>query len=257
MRSMILMGCLWMLALSSFAQGTNGRMKSGTQLRWSQNGNQEVLEGDFYRIHNDTDTTKAKTQKIKSSTALGGNPNATKFSTVQALCDHNSIRFNWVAIQQYAAGDRYEIEQSSDNGSNWSMIGQINTNRTELGEAAYSYLYNKNLGKVLFRISAINISGEKVYSSIVESPCSNSTYLAVSPNPVTSNTTLRVGAPAATKLKIVLVNSSGVVVQNKQVSIAKGSNQVVMDMSSLQAGSYIMSVNWDGGSRETFTLVKM
>ena len=256
MRSTILMGCLWILALTSYAQGTNGRDKSGTQLRWSQNGNKEVLEGDFYRTFNDTDTTKAKTQKIRSSTAQGGNPNTTKFSSVQALCDHNSIRFNWIAIQQYAAGDTYEIEQSSDGGANWTMIGQINANRTELGEAAYSYLYNKNAGKILFRISAINIAGEKSYSSIVESPCSNSTYLSVSPNPVTSNTTLRIGAPAATKIKIILSNSSGVVMQNKEVSLLQGNNQVSMDMTNLQTGSYILSVNWNGGSRETFKLVK-
>jgi len=252
----MLIGCLWMLALQSLAQGTNGREKSGTPLRWSQNGNTEVLEGDFYRTFNDTDTSKAKTQKIKSSSVPGGNPTATKFSSVQALCDHNSIRFNWVAIQQYAAGDKYEIEQSSDDGANWTMIGQINANRTELGEAAYSYIYNKNLGKVLFRISAINIAGEKVYSSIMESPCSNSTYLSVSPNPVTSSTTLRIGAPDATKIKIALVNSSGVIVQNKQVSLLKGNNQVTMDMNNLQPGSYILSVNWNSGNRETFKLVK-
>jgi len=250
------MGCFWMLALTGFAQGTNGRMKSGTQLRWSQNGNQEVLEGEFARTFNDTDTSKAKTQKIQSATATGGNHNSTKFSSVQVLCDHNSLRFNWISIQQYAAGDKYEIEQSADEGANWTMIGQINANRTELGEAAYSYLYNKNVGKVLFRISAINIAGERVYSSIIESPCSNSTYLSVSPNPVTSSTTLRIGAPAATKIKIVLVNSSGITVQNKEVSLLKGSNKVAMEMGNLQPGSYILSVNWNGGNRETFKLIK-
>src|SRR5688572_24539807 len=110
MKSTILTGCLWMLALTGFAQGTNGRERSGTQLRWKQNSNTEVLEGEFARRFNDTDTAKAKTQKLKSSTAVTGNANATRFSSVQALCDHNSIRFNWVAIQQYAAGDTYEIE---------------------------------------------------------------------------------------------------------------------------------------------------
>jgi hypothetical protein len=256
MRSVILMGCLSILALTGFTQGTNGREKSGTPLRWSQNGNQEVLVGEIYRTFNDTDTSKAKTQKIKSSTALGGNPNSTKFSSVQALCDHNSIRFNWIAMQQYAAGDRYEIEQSSDDGRNWSTIGSINANRTELGEAAYSYIYNKNLGKILFRISAVNIAGEKVYSSVIESPCTNTNYLSISPNPVTSSTTLRIGAAAATKIKIVLVNSSGMVKLNKEVGVLQGNNQVPIDMSSLQPGSYVMSVNWNGGSRETFTLIK-
>lgn len=250
------MSCLWMLALTCIAQGTNGREKSGTQLRWSQNSNQEVLEGNFYRTFNDTDTAKAKTQKIKSSTAQTGNANATKFSSVQALCDHNSIRFNWVASQQYAAGDAYEIEQSSDGGKSWVTVGKTNANRTELGEAAYTYTYNKSPGKVLFRISASNIAGEKIYSSNVESPCNNSSNLSVSPNPVTSTTTLRIGSPSATIVKIVLVNSSGLIVQNRELGLSQGSNQVAIDMSNLQPGSYILSVNWKGGSRETFKLVK-
>ena len=97
---------------------------------------------------------------------------------------------------------------------------------------------------------------KKIYSSNVESPCNNSSNLSVSPNPVTSTTTLRIGSPSATIVKIVLVNSSGLIVQNRELGLSQGSNQVAIDMSNLQPGSYILSVNWKGGSRETFKLVK-
>jgi hypothetical protein len=253
---MILMGCLWIVSITGLAQSTNGREKSGTPLRWRMNGSTEVLEGEMYRNYNSTDTLKAKKTNLNTSAVVGHNPSATRFTSVQALCEFNSIRFNWTAAQQYSNADHYDIEQTSDEGINWQPIGTIPANRSDIGEAAYSFIYNKNLGKVLFRVTAVNIAGEKTYSSLIQSPCTNTTYLSVTPNPVVSNASIKIGAPSATQVKMTLVNTSGIVVQTKELKLLQGNNQLSLDMSSLQKGNYILSIFWDGGNSDTFKLVK-
>lgn len=56
MRRMILMGCLWVLSLATYAQRSNGRVPSSTPLKWSINGSVEVMPGDLAYYYGSTDT---------------------------------------------------------------------------------------------------------------------------------------------------------------------------------------------------------
>jgi hypothetical protein len=250
---MLLMGCLWLASLTSFAQ-SNGRVRSGTPLRWGMNSSVEVMEGDLAVHYGSNDTLNNKRNNYNVSTASVSNPFSTRFSTVQGLCDQNSILLNWVAVQQSGA-DRYDIEQSAD-GRNWSSIGVVPANRNELGEASYSFNYTKNASNSLFRISAVNTTGERIYSSIIESPCTPNSYMAVTPNPVYSTATVRIGSPVATKAKLMLVNGGGVVLQNREASLLTGTNQVPVDMSGLPAGYYTLLIQWKGGKQNVVNLIK-
>ena len=147
------------------------------------------------------------------------------------------------------------MEQSAD-GSNWTNIGIVPANRTDLGEAAYSFNYNKNAENVLFRITAVSNTGERAYTSMIESPCSNAAYLAVTPNPVYSTATVKIGSPVAGKIKLMLVNSSGVVVQSSNRSLTAGLNQVSMDMSRLTSGYYVLYIQRADGRQDVLNIVK-
>ncbi len=253
MRSLILVLCLGMLWNASYAQN-NGRVRSGTPLRWGMNGSIEVMEGELavYYGRNDTANFRRNNQLVTATT--NNNPFATSFASVQGVCDQNSVLLKWVAVQQ-AGADRYDVEQSLD-GRNWTSIGVVPASKTDAGEASYSFNYMKNAGNTLFRISAVNITGERIYSSIVESPCSANSYMAVTPNPVYSTTTVRIGSPSATKVKLLLVDGAGTVLQSREASLLTGMNQVPVDMGRLPAGQYTLFVQWQQGKQDVLNLVK-
>jgi hypothetical protein len=251
MRSTIMLGLFFLLAVAAEAQ-YNGRVRSGNQLRWTmKDGSIETMEGDLVQQYGTRDTGNKK-QLI--TTGRKTNP-LSRVSSVRAVCDQNSVVFNWVAIQQAGAA-RYELEQSADEGQTWHAIGIVPANREELGEASYSFRYNNKQDKVVFRINAISTTGEQVPGSLIESPCHVNTYRAISPNPVFSTTNLQIGASGAEKVKLLFVNNSGVVMQTRELGLLRGTNQVPVDMSTLPQGYYTLFIQWNGGRQDVFRLVK-
>lgn len=254
MRSLILTACSWMLAIAGNAQGAS-RVPSGTPIRWGMNGSIEVMEGDLARHYGSTDTAAAfRRTPTPASIAIGGNPNATRFSSVQALCTNNTMQLNWVAVQQSGA-DRYEIEQSA-NGRNWTVIGVVLANRTDFGEASYSFSYNKSVSNVWYRIVATSTGGERLASGTFGSPCSNNSYLGADPNPVYSTTTVRIGSPGTARANMLLLDAKGTVMSSSDVSLVAGINHLPLNMSNLPAGYYTLVIRWTNGRQETLKLVK-
>ena len=257
MRSMILMGCLWMLSIATNAQTTtHGRVPSGTPLKFGMQGGIEILPGDLSYYHsNRADTNTAHQRNIKAPGALGGNPNATRFSAINAQCGgNNALLLNWVAVQQFDAYN-YEIEQSSDR-RNWTVAGVVPANRTEFGQANYSFNYNRGVSNVWFRITATNVAGEKIYSSIIESPCDNNSFIGLTQNPVYSSTTVKLGAPAAAKVRLALMDSHGAVVYTADANIQQGLNYLPIDMSRYARGNYALVIRWFNGRQEVLQLAK-
>lgn len=255
MRRMILMGCLGLLSLVSHAQRSNGRVPSGTPLKWSMNGSVEVMPGDLAYYYGSTDSAASfRRNPTPANTALGGNPNATRFATVQTHCNNNAMAFDWVTVQQFNA-DRYEIEQSTD-GRNWTVVGVVPANRTELGEASYNFTYNKNVSNALFRIAATTTGGERIYSAVLESPCDVNSYVGVTQNPVYSATTVRIGSPNAVRVKLTLLDSRGAAVHSSDASLNAGINSLPLDMSRLPRGTYTLVIQWRNGKQEMLQLAK-
>jgi hypothetical protein len=255
MKRVILMGCLWVLSSATYAQRSNGRVPSGTPLKWSMNGSVEAMPGDLAYHYGSTDSAAyLRRTSTPSNTALNGSPTATRFASVQTHCNNNAMAFEWVAVQQFNA-DRYEIEQSTD-GQNWTVVGVVPANRTEFGEASYNFTYNKNVSNGLFRIAATTTGGERIFSSVVESPCSVNSYIGVTQNPVYSSTTVRIGSPATVRVKLTLLDSRGAAVHSSDASLNAGINSLPLDMSRLPSGGYTLVIQWRNGKQEMLQLAK-
>jgi hypothetical protein len=136
------------------------------------------------------------------------------------------------------------------------VVGTVPANRTGFGQVGYNFNFTRNASNVMFRIVAVNTTGERMYSSVIESPCSNESYLGATPNPVYSTTTVRIGSPATSKVKLSLLNSSGLIMQVRDVTLVAGTNQVPLDMSSMTPGYYTVYIQWNGGRRDVINLVK-
>lgn len=253
MRSVILTGCLWVLATAAYAQ-SDMRVPSGP-VKWGQNSSVEIMPGNLKTYYGTNDTATAHLQgRTGYTTAVGGSSTATRFASLQAQCDNNAMVLRWMAVQQFGA-DNYEIEKSAD-GRNWRTIGVVPANRTEFGEANYGFKYNNEDRDAFFRITATSIGGDRVFSSVVESPCSNTNYLAITPNPVYSSTTVRIGSPTAAKVKMVVLDAKGSVVMSRDASLVSGVNHLPLDMSRVPRGQYTLVISWLNGKQEVLNLVK-
>lgn len=254
MKSVILMGGILLLAGAASAQIT-GRAKQSSLPLGVANRTAVSFNNHHASSLNQVDTTTLYLRNADMPTAaLTSSPTALRFSDIQAQCDQNAMVLSWEAVQQANAG-RYEVEQSDDHRT-WRVIGMVPANRTEFGRANSSFTYRQNTGSSLFRISAITTGEERLYSALIESPCSNASYLAVTPNPVYSTTTVRIGSPATAQVKLVLFNSAGGALQQREATLQAGVNHIPLDMASLPKGAYSLLIIWRGGKQESLQLIK-
>jgi len=217
-------------------------------------------DGSFVKANNplffnntSTDTTTAKRQRI--SITSSGDPHAFRISSIQVQCDLNSLQLNWTTIQQQLDADHFDIERSSDGGVTWVNIGFVPATRFKTGNVGYSFTYNKSLSNVDLRVAAVNTGGERRYSSIVQSACSNTNLLSVD-NLVYSTANVRIGSVKTQNVKMLLTNQSGLVVQARTVGLTQGVNSISLDMSSLQTGVYMLTIIWPGNAEQSVKIVK-
>ena len=67
---------------------------------------------------------------------------------------------------------------------------------------------------------------------------------------------MQIGSPVATKVKLLLLNSNGVIIQARDATLGGGTNQVPIDMSGYSPGFYSVVIQWRGGKTDIVKLVK-
>ena len=251
-RAIIVIG-LWLSIAANAQFNDNNRIANINPLR---NGDGTFMRANnpLYYNNNSADTVWMK-RRTPVATNGSGDPFAFRIRTLQVLCDLNSVQLNWTTIQQQADADYFDIEESSDRGVTWTSIGTMPAARSTIGEVPYNFVYTKSLGNVDLRIAAVNIAGERRYSTVARSACSDNNLFSVD-NLVYSTANVRIGSPRTQNVKMVLTNQSGVVVQVREAGLTQGINSISLDMSNLSKGFYVLTVVWQGGRQESVKMVK-
>ncbi|MFL5808226.1 MAG: T9SS type A sorting domain-containing protein [Flavisolibacter sp.] len=249
MKSTILVLCLGLVAITTNAQPDNRVMplnplRMGDGKMFSSNDNYTFSTPDTIKRNPSNRTLKTGT----------GDPHALRFNSLQIQKDLNSVQLNWTAVQQQYDADYFEIQQADDAGGNWKTVGTVPASRAQLGAIPYNFTYNKSLGNTWFRVAAVTSTGDRIYSSVLESSLYNN--LSITPNPVLSTAMLRIGAASTANLKILVVNSSGLVVKTIETGVTRGTNNLSLDMSGMQKGYYSVTIIWPGGKQDEVKLVK-
>lgn len=254
MKRTIIVMCTLLFAIAAYPQhDERDRLVSINPLR---NGDGSFMKANNPLFYNNssTDTTWVKKRTVITK-SINNNPFSFRINSIQALCDLNSLQLNWTVIQQQPDADHFEIEQSADGGITWISIGVVPATQFKVGNIAYNFIYNKSLGNVDLRVAAVNLAGEKTYSTIIRSACSNTNLLSVD-NLVYNTANIRIGSPKLQNVKMILTNQSGVAVLAKEAELAQGVNSVSIDMSSLQRGMYMLTIIWPGSAQQSVKIVK-
>ncbi|RYY65370.1 MAG: T9SS type A sorting domain-containing protein [Chitinophagaceae bacterium] len=136
---------------------------------------------------------------------------------------------------------RYEVERSA-NGAQFAGIGS----KSAEGMASYSQRDGNPLAADNFyRIKAIGLGNEVSYSAVVKVNADNSTdKVSIYPNPFTSQFTLKFNAAQTASATLRMVNMKGQVLYNRNISVKKGSNAILVEgLEDLPGGSYQVTLS--------------
>jgi hypothetical protein len=156
-------------------------------------------------------------------------------------------------ILQWSTSDEanckgYEIQRSTD-GQNYSRIGFVNTlaiNGNSSTILKYSFEdYNPTLLKQFYRLKQIDIDEKVKMSNIVMISGAKPAILALGglyPNPAHNTLNVIVNSPQNDRIELVVTELGGKIVRNKLIIVGEGSNSIDIDISSLSANGYLVSL---------------
>jgi|GEM_PF-7039513 len=167
--------------------------------------------------------------------------NLTSFSSNTSS---NDVTLNWTANSTNPANS-FILERST-NAMNFSAI---NT-QTAKGSGTYNYNYTDAISvansKVFYRLQMKDVSGKITYSNILavntgkkKSGLIESLY----PSPARKSTTVALKATANGIASIEIFDAVGSKVKTQTYSIVQGLNSILIDVSMLKAGTYILKAS--------------
>ena len=159
----------------------------------------------------------------------------------------HAIDVDWHNISQYT--DRYRIYRSTtDSTTGYSIIDSVSNSTTQYTDV--NVIANQIYW---YRVSAVNNAGETFSNSdsaiIIPNGISEVStairHIALYPNPANSYTELSVWSEASSTFPatITVTDMEGREFYNKQSEIYPGKNDLVIDISDMSAGVYVVSIH--------------
>jgi hypothetical protein len=174
-------------------------------------------------------------------------PLPVNFTLFNAACNNGTVNLLWKTSGETDSRN-FVVERSND-GRNWQGITTIGSSGQSTSEKTYSFTDAAATSTSMYRIAETGLNGKITYSSVIKGNCAGNKLFSVFPNPVRSHTVIDISVDQKTRLNISLVDVRGAVVQQQQVSVMKGTNQVDVNMSTLPKGTYTLMVQWENEVR--------
>lgn len=161
------------------------------------------------------------------------------FTKYNVLCNDKGALLTWTTASEQNS-KHFEIQKSAD-GSSWETIDLVAAAGNSTDERNYQYLDLEG-GAAFYRIRQVDFDGRFMYTSVKQASCKGSLVtVALFPVPVKDNLTIVIRTERAAKTDLVVTDVSGRVVRRVNTQLIKGSNNIVMDLSNLPAGQYLLS----------------
>jgi hypothetical protein len=177
------------------------------------------------------------------------------FSNYDVKCTDKGAIINWSTATEQNT-DRFEI-QKSINGTSWTVIGNVTAAGNSTTQKDYQYL-DLNGGIAFYRIRQVDKDGRFVYTAIKRTDCKIAQYdVILYPVPANDKLNVVVKSDKAMNTNLQIIDVSGKIVQRTLAVINQGNNNIVLNVSGLPAGQYIL-VSVDSGLRidKKFTILR-
>jgi Secretion system C-terminal sorting domain len=165
------------------------------------------------------------------------------FSTLK---NNGKVYLSWT-IDRGDNFDHFQVEKSL-NGINFLSIGNVPftiNNPTN----TYGFIDEANNNQpVYYRIKEIDKDGKFSYSKIIL--VRNQLYVKfeLSPNPTRENLNISITCSTKQNGNISIINTAGIIVLQKQVSLLSGTNYISVGLQNIASGNYVIKVSSDGFS---------
>lgn len=195
-----------------------------------------------------TGTSQPYAQNIGCDGKTGGEVLPVTLLNFKGYLAGNVVNLSWeTAIETNNKG--FYIERSS-NGINFTEIGFV-ASKASNGNSNlrlnYSHVDNKPLnGDNFYRLKQEDKDGRNSYSSVIMVSVKTvfeSRIKPIYPNPVTGTLNLYVESKSSDKMNISIVDANGRIVKQLSQNIQEGNNNYQINVSSLPAGTYFISIN--------------
>ena len=173
----------------------------------------------------------------------------------------NSVELTWVSATEVDAYS-YDVEQSRDNGSNFTLLGSVHARGNANAGNRYSFtIDNAASSACLYRLKMVDLSGRFEYSDVISvESVENPTHFALEqnfPNPFNPATSISFSIPSQQNVNLTVFSALGeeVAVLANEVFEA-GVHSLSFDATNLPSGIYWYSLT-TGSFSQTKKMVLM
>lgn len=178
-----------------------------------------------------------------------------------AVIKNNNVLLSWQTSQEINS-NYFTIEKSYDNKS-FSDIGRIEASGNSSLSRMYSFTDNDPSyfeKPIYYRLAMVDKDGKKAYSKISNVLLkATATFIkGIYPNPLKAGNVLHVNfvSKESQLLLVKLIDNTGRLVKNTEISADKGSNILDIDIPGIAAGNYKLIIKSDGGLFQQSLLIR-
>jgi len=193
-------------------------------------------------VHSVTGLTDLATNFFPSTILL-----PVKLEDFTVVKNGNNALLKWNTSSEFNSS-HFEIERSYD-GVNFVAVGTKQAAGNSATDISYDFTdpITVSTGNIYYRLKTLDIDGKGSYSKIISLKLNGGFVkrLSTYPNPFTSNLKLELNAEQSELVNLRISNDAGQIVLNKNISVQKGNNVIVLssEIASLKPGVFIVEIN--------------
>lgn len=189
-------------------------------------------------------------RRFTLGTSSSTNPLPIKLIYFTAIGDGNKVRLNWeVANEQDIV--TYEVQKSLT-ASNFTHLSTV-ASRQQSQSAYVDYDLNPAMGWNYYRLKIIDKSGNFTYSPIRPVKFTKGLEeVKIFPNPVRDVLNIQLPSSYVNKSDLLIYGIDGKFISSRRPAV----NNIMMNVLSLPAGTYILQIIKANGDKESFRFVK-
>ena len=161
------------------------------------------------------------------------------FSGYDVKCNDKGALLIWSTASEQNS-EKFEIQRSK-NGVDWVVIDNVAAAGNSDVQRNYQYL-DLNGGIAFYRIRQVDKDGKFIYTAIKRTDCNiNQMGITLYPVPASDRLTVVIKSDKAVRTDLQVVDINGRMVSRTVTQINQGNNNIVLDVTRLPAGQYMLT----------------